>query len=53
MAAPKGQRKEHLTAKGQKKEYMTVKDLQKLLDSCTLDLHMIDEVWPNLYIGNV
>ncbi|KAG5262782.1 hypothetical protein AALO_G00278860 [Alosa alosa] len=39
--------------KDHKKEYLTVKDLEKLLDSCKLDLHQIDEVWPNLYIGNV
>ena len=39
--------------KGHKKEYLTVKDLEKVLNSCKLDLHMIDEVWPNLYIGNV
>ncbi|KAL2078602.1 hypothetical protein ACEWY4_026287 [Coilia grayii] len=38
---------------GRRKEYLTVKDLEKVLDSCTLDLHQIDEVWPNLYIGNV
>lgn len=42
-----GAQKEH------KKEYLTVKDLQRVLDSCKLDLHQIDEVWPNLYIGNV
>ncbi|KAF5894580.1 dual specificity protein phosphatase 13-like, partial [Clarias magur] len=36
-----------------RKEYLSVKDLEKVLDSCTLDLHQIDEVWPNLYISNV
>lgn len=35
-----------------RKEYLTVKDLQKLLDSCTLHLHEVDEVWPKIYIGN-
>uniref|UniRef100_A0A673H3L8 Tyrosine specific protein phosphatases domain-containing protein n=1 Tax=Sinocyclocheilus rhinocerous TaxID=307959 RepID=A0A673H3L8_9TELE len=35
------------------KEYLSVKDLEKVLDSCKLNLHQIDEVWPNLYIGNV
>nr|XP_019938648.1 PREDICTED: dual specificity protein phosphatase 13-like isoform X2 [Paralichthys olivaceus] len=39
--------------KGKRKEYLTVKDLQKLLDSCKLHLGQIDEVWPNIYIGNV
>ncbi|XP_030019374.1 dual specificity protein phosphatase 13-like [Sphaeramia orbicularis] len=39
--------------KGKTKEYLTVKDLQKVLDSCKLHLSQIDEVWPNLYIGNV
>ncbi|KAG9267531.1 dual specificity protein phosphatase 13 [Astyanax mexicanus] len=41
------------TQKNKRKEYMCVKDLEKVLDTCTLDLHQIDEVWPNLYIGNV
>ncbi|XP_056626750.1 dual specificity phosphatase 29-like [Triplophysa dalaica] len=36
-----------------RKEYMSVKDLQKVLDSCKLGLHQIDEVWPNIYISNV
>ncbi|TWW81915.1 dual specificity protein phosphatase 13-like [Takifugu flavidus] len=35
-----------------RKEYLTVKDLQKLLDSCKLHLHEVDEVWPKIYIGN-
>ncbi|XP_062234755.1 uncharacterized protein LOC133931824 [Platichthys flesus] len=39
--------------KGKRTEYLTVKDLQKLLDSCKLRLGQIDEVWPNIYIGNV
>ncbi|CAL8299820.1 unnamed protein product [Merluccius merluccius] len=30
-----------------------IKELEKVLDSCTLELSPIDEVWPNLYIGNV
>ncbi|XP_057681405.1 dual specificity protein phosphatase 13-like [Corythoichthys intestinalis] len=36
-----------------RKEYVTVKDLQNILDSCKLRLSHIDEVWPNIYIGNV
>nr|XP_061822075.1 dual specificity protein phosphatase 13A-like [Nerophis lumbriciformis] len=39
--------------KGKKKEYLTVKDLQNILDTCKLRLGQIDEVWPNIYIGNV
>lgn len=35
-----------------RREYLTVKDLQKLLDSCKLHLHEVDEVWPKIYIGN-
>ncbi|XP_077482577.1 uncharacterized protein LOC144093135 [Stigmatopora argus] len=36
-----------------RKEYVTVKDLQNILDSCKLRLSHVDEVWPNIYIGNV
>ncbi|KAK7919171.1 hypothetical protein WMY93_010455 [Mugilogobius chulae] len=36
-----------------RKEYLTVKDLQKMLDSCKLHLGQVDEVWPNIYIGNM
>ncbi|KAK2820475.1 hypothetical protein Q5P01_023434 [Channa striata] len=39
--------------KRKRKEYLTVKDLQMVLDSCKLHLNEIDEVWPNIYIGNV
>ncbi|CAL8261344.1 unnamed protein product [Arctogadus glacialis] len=41
------------SVKDKSKQYMTVKDLQKVLDSCNLQLHQVDEVWPNIYIGNV
>ncbi|KAJ0005123.1 hypothetical protein NQD34_011337 [Periophthalmus magnuspinnatus] len=30
-----------------------VKILETILDSCTLELTPVDEVWPGLYIGNV
>ncbi|XP_017552048.2 dual specificity protein phosphatase family protein [Pygocentrus nattereri] len=30
-----------------------IKALENLLDTCTLDLNAVDEVWPNLFIGNV
>ncbi|CAL1599831.1 unnamed protein product [Knipowitschia caucasica] len=36
-----------------RKEYLTVKDLQKMLDTCKLHLGQIDEVWPNIFIGNI
>lgn len=39
--------------KDKKKEYLTIKDLQKVLDSCKLNLNEVDEVWPKIYIGNV
>lgn len=41
------------TINNKRKEYLSVKDLQKVLDSCKLQLSQIDEVWPNIYIGNV
>ncbi|XP_074532295.1 dual specificity protein phosphatase 13A-like isoform X1 [Halichoeres trimaculatus] len=30
-----------------------IKELELILDSCSLELTPVDEVWPNLYIGNV
>ncbi|KAM9808965.1 dual specificity protein phosphatase 13A-like [Syngnathus typhle] len=30
-----------------------IKQLELVLDSCTLELTAVDEVWPNLYIGNI
>ncbi|CAM9338060.1 unnamed protein product [Lampetra planeri] len=43
-----------MSALGSKRtEYLSVKDLQRILDSCKLPLSQIDEVWPNIYIGNV
>lgn len=39
--------------KDKAKEYPTVKDLQNVLDSCKLHLGQIDEVWPNIFIGNL
>ncbi|KAL4641099.1 dual specificity protein phosphatase 13-like [Arapaima gigas] len=30
-----------------------IKKLENILDTCDLELTPIDEVWPNLYIGNV
>ncbi|CAL8257262.1 unnamed protein product [Lota lota] len=34
-------------------DLVLIKELEKVLDSCTLELSPVDEVWPNLYIGNV
>uniref|UniRef100_A0A9R1SES7 Dual specificity protein phosphatase n=2 Tax=Cyprinus carpio TaxID=7962 RepID=A0A9R1SES7_CYPCA len=42
-----------MACKFRSKEYLSVKDLEKVLDSCKLNLHQIDEVWPNLYISSV
>ncbi|KAL0964833.1 hypothetical protein UPYG_G00329620 [Umbra pygmaea] len=41
------------TPKDRKKEFLSVKDLENVLDSCQLQLTQIDEVWPNIFIGNV
>ncbi|KAL7889864.1 hypothetical protein AOLI_G00021220 [Acnodon oligacanthus] len=30
-----------------------IKALENLLDTCKLELNAVDEVWPNLFIGNV
>uniref|UniRef100_A0A3B4Y575 Dual specificity protein phosphatase n=1 Tax=Seriola lalandi dorsalis TaxID=1841481 RepID=A0A3B4Y575_SERLL len=37
----------------QKHLFLLLLDLQKVLDSCKLNLNQIDEVLPNIYIGNV
>ncbi|XP_028324672.1 dual specificity protein phosphatase 13-like isoform X2 [Gouania willdenowi] len=34
-------------------DLVLIKDLERVLDSCPLELTRVDEVWPNLYIGNV
>nr|XP_034994569.1 dual specificity protein phosphatase 13-like [Zootoca vivipara] len=31
----------------------SVKELEHVMDSCRVELNEIDEVWPNLYIGNI
>ncbi|KAL4640009.1 dual specificity protein phosphatase 26-like [Arapaima gigas] len=41
------------TSQGNGHWYLSVKDLENVLNSCTLQLTQIDEVWPNIYIGNV
>lgn len=37
----------------QQQELGLIKELQHILDSSTLELAPVDEVWSNLYIGNV
>lgn len=37
----------------QLQDLVLIKELELILDSCTLELSAVDEVWPNLYIGNV
>ncbi|KAM9365636.1 dual specificity protein phosphatase 13A [Pholidichthys leucotaenia] len=37
----------------QLQDLVLIKELELILDSCTLELTPVDEVWPNLYIGNV
>ncbi|XP_030011667.1 dual specificity protein phosphatase 13 [Sphaeramia orbicularis] len=37
----------------QPQDLALIKQLELILDSCTLELTPVDEVWPNLYIGNV
>ncbi|KAG5831524.1 hypothetical protein ANANG_G00304600 [Anguilla anguilla] len=32
---------------------LAIKELENILDTCKLDLTPVDEVWSNLYIGNV
>ncbi|CAM2117348.1 dual specificity protein phosphatase 26-like [Lepidochelys kempii] len=31
----------------------SVKELERVLDSCRMELNHVDEVWPNLYIGDI
>ncbi|TNN56145.1 Dual specificity protein phosphatase 13 isoform A [Liparis tanakae] len=35
------------------RDLVLVKELELILDACTLELTPVDEVWPDLYIGNV
>ncbi|XP_056148429.1 dual specificity protein phosphatase 13-like [Lampris incognitus] len=37
----------------QPQNLLLIKELELILDSCTLELVPVDEVWPHLYIGNV
>ncbi|KAJ8418206.1 hypothetical protein AAFF_G00139150 [Aldrovandia affinis] len=41
------------TAQDNRHDCLAVKELENILDTCKLELTPVDEVWPNLYIGNV
>ncbi|XP_023653983.1 dual specificity protein phosphatase 26-like isoform X3 [Paramormyrops kingsleyae] len=41
------------SSQGKGHGYLSVADLENVLNTCKLQLTQIDEVWPNLYIGNV
>ncbi|XP_047206903.1 dual specificity protein phosphatase 13-like [Girardinichthys multiradiatus] len=42
-----------MSRNSQRQNLVVIKELELILDSCTLELTPVDEVWPNLYIGNV
>ncbi|KAM4607472.1 uncharacterized protein ACJ7VT_015711 [Polymixia lowei] len=42
-----------MSRSGQLQDLELIKELEFILDSCKLELAPVDEVWPNLYIGNV
>ncbi|XP_028279096.1 dual specificity protein phosphatase 13-like [Parambassis ranga] len=42
-----------MSGSSQLQDLVLIKELELILDSCTLELTPVDEVWPNLYIGNV
>ncbi|XP_033956189.1 dual specificity protein phosphatase 13A [Pseudochaenichthys georgianus] len=42
-----------MSGTSQPQDLELIKELELILDCCTLELTPVDEVWPNLYIGNV
>ncbi|XP_053358708.1 dual specificity protein phosphatase family protein [Clarias gariepinus] len=42
-----------MTSQKQKQRLAEIRALENILDGCKFDLSAVDEVWPNLYIGNV
>ncbi|XP_069570128.1 dual specificity protein phosphatase 13A-like [Brachyistius frenatus] len=42
-----------MSGSSQLQDLVLIKELELILDSCSLELTTMDEVWPNLYIGNV
>ncbi|XP_061546380.1 dual specificity protein phosphatase family protein [Phycodurus eques] len=42
-----------MSGRKQQQDLALIKQLELILDSCKLELSAVDEVWPNLYIGNM
>uniref|UniRef100_A0A1A8J981 Dual specificity protein phosphatase n=1 Tax=Nothobranchius kuhntae TaxID=321403 RepID=A0A1A8J981_NOTKU len=42
-----------MSGSSQQQNLVLIKELEVILDSCVLELTPVDEVWPNLFIGNV
>ncbi|KAF4090504.1 hypothetical protein AMELA_G00052050 [Ameiurus melas] len=42
-----------MTSQKHKHGLAEIRALETILDGCKLELSAVDEVWPNLYIGNV
>ncbi|XP_019726145.1 dual specificity protein phosphatase 13 [Hippocampus comes] len=42
-----------MSRRKEQKDLALIKQVELILDSCTLELTAVDEVWPNLYIGNI
>ncbi|XP_013869131.1 dual specificity protein phosphatase 13 isoform A [Austrofundulus limnaeus] len=42
-----------MSESSQQQNLVLIKELELILDSCKLELTAVDEVWPNLYLGNV
>lgn len=42
-----------MSRSSQLENLVIIKELELILDSCILELMPVNEVWPNLYIGNV
>ncbi|XP_077350648.1 dual specificity protein phosphatase 13A-like [Festucalex cinctus] len=42
-----------MSGRKEQQDLALIKQLELILDSCTLELTAVDEVWPNLYIGNI
>lgn len=42
-----------MSGSNQQQNLVLIKELELILDSCKLELTSVDEVWPNLYLGNV
>ncbi|XP_070772187.1 dual specificity protein phosphatase 13A [Enoplosus armatus] len=42
-----------MSGSNQRQDLLLIKELELILDSCSLELTPVDQVWPNLYIGNV